>query len=274
METEVSTELRRAVAGKEASAAVAAEQSAQVANPRNPSSEVAAGIGSVVETIDSLGGRRKASVQAAQEQVSRVAQHLMSTEVGLELRRKVAASVADALMEEEKARRSSQHHMQTEVSTELRRAVAGKEASAAAAAEQAAQVTDPRHPSADVAAGIANIVESVDAIGSASAAKDAAEQEQMSRVAQHIMSTEIGLELRRRVAAALADAMMNEEQSRRISRHHFETEVSVELRRSVAGKDVTSAAVQEQAEQISNPPTPNEDVRASKVSVNAAIVSP
>jgi hypothetical protein len=70
-------------------------------------------------------------------------------------------------------------------------------------------------------------------MGSTSSVKDEAEQERMSRVAQHIMSTEIGLELRRRVAAALADAMVDEERCRRISQHHFETEVAVELRRSV-----------------------------------------
>jgi hypothetical protein len=71
------------------------------------------------------------------------------------------ASVADALMEEEKVRRSSQHHMQSEVAVELRRSVAGKEASDAAAQEQAAQIDAPRRPSVEVAAGISDIVQSV-----------------------------------------------------------------------------------------------------------------
>jgi hypothetical protein len=103
----------------------------------------------------------------------------------------VAASVADELMANEQVRRSSQHHMQHEVAVELRRAVAGKEASDAAAQEQAAQIANPRRPPLEVAAGISDIVQNIDSLGGQRQAQIKSENEQVSRVAQHLMSTEV-----------------------------------------------------------------------------------
>jgi hypothetical protein len=68
------------VAGKEASDAAAQEQAAQIANPRRPSAEVAAGISGVVENIDSFGSQRQAQNDAEFGMAQEVAQHLMATE--------------------------------------------------------------------------------------------------------------------------------------------------------------------------------------------------
>ena len=92
METEVTQELRRTVAQKQASAAADAEQAAQVADPRRPSVEVAAGFATVVTALDSHFGRAQTRKAEQDEQTSRVAKHLMVTEVGIELQRYPSSS--------------------------------------------------------------------------------------------------------------------------------------------------------------------------------------
>jgi hypothetical protein len=87
METEVATELRRSVAQKQASVALDSELASQLAEPRRPSVEVAAGIANVVTSLDHHFGRAQNIIAAQNEQVSRVARHLMKTEVGVELTR-------------------------------------------------------------------------------------------------------------------------------------------------------------------------------------------
>jgi hypothetical protein len=55
--------------------------------------------------------------------------------------------------------------MRSEVAVSLRRAVAQKNAAVAVNAEQAAQIADPRRPSAEVAASIVGVVENIDSLG-------------------------------------------------------------------------------------------------------------
>jgi len=162
MESEVNTEIRRTVAAKEADVMASAEHKEQMASPRKPSSDVADGISSIVQAIAPIGNRRRASLEMDHEQVARVQQHTMETEVGTELRRKVAAGEADIAMALEQHQRASQHHMESEVNTEIRRTVAAKEADVMIAAEQADQITSPRRPSKEIMAAKSAINYSID----------------------------------------------------------------------------------------------------------------
>ena len=85
------------------------------------------------------------------EQMARIQQHLMETQVSEQLRRKVAACDADTAMELEQHQRATKHFIESEVNTELRRAVAGAQASKASAAEHKDQMSSPRTPSKHVA---------------------------------------------------------------------------------------------------------------------------
>merc|ERR1711935_940303 len=113
IESEVNTELRRAVAGKEASKAVVAEHNDQIASPRKPSKEFTDSLVGVIESISQKGSSRRASMEAGHEQTARIQQHIMATEVAHDLRRKVAAGEADTAMMLEQRQRASQHHMES-----------------------------------------------------------------------------------------------------------------------------------------------------------------
>merc|ERR1711981_466139 len=199
-------ELRRTVAAKEASKAAGAEHMDQVANPRRPSKEVADNLVGVIESIARRGSSRRASVEANHEQMARIQQHLMETQVGEGIRRTVAAGEADSAADAEQQKRSTQHYMETEVNTELRRTVAGSWAAKAVEAERQIQSADPRRPSAEIADGIAQVVQAIAPIGNRRRASIEMAAEQTARIQQHVVETEVGTELRRKVAASEADS--------------------------------------------------------------------
>jgi len=271
IESEVNTELRRAVAGAQASKASAAEHKDQMSSPRTPSKHVADSLVGVIESISRKGSSRRASMEASFEQTARIQQHIMSTEVAQDIRRKVAAGDADTAMELEQHQRTSQHHMETEVNTELRRSIAAKEADAMSSAEHNDQITSPRRPSKEISDSIASVVQSIAPIGNRRRASIEAAHEQTARIQQHIMSTEVAQDIRRKVAAGAADTAMELEQHQRTSQHHMETEVNTELRRSIAAKEADAKAKAEQDEQIASPRRPSKEIIEAKSAINYAI---
>ena len=271
IESEVNTELRRAVAGKEATKAAVAEHNEQMASPRRPSKAIADGISDIVSAIASKGGRRRASIEMNHEQMARIQQHIMSTDVAHDLRRKVAAGEADAAADLEQHQRATQHFIESEVNTELRRTVAGKEATKAAVAEHNDQIASPRKPSKDFTDGLVGVIESIARDGSSRRASMEASHEQTARIQQHIMATEVAHDLRRKVAAGEADTAMELERHQRTSQHHIESEVNQELRRTVAGKDASDMAAAEHKEQIVSPRTPSKEIADGIANVVQAI---
>jgi len=271
IQAEVNTELRRAVAGAQASKAVVAEHKDQIINPRRPSKEVSDNLVGVIESISRKGSSRRASVEAHHEQTARIQQHIMETQVGEGIRRKVAAGEADVAADMEQHQRSTQHFMETEVNSELRRTVAGAQASKAVAAEQQIQTADPRRPSTEVADAISQVVQAIAPIGNRRRASLEMAAEQTARIQQHVMETEVGQELRRKVAADEADSAMVLEQAQRVSKHHMESEVNCELRRTVAAKEADAMTQAELKEQIATPRRPSKVIMAAKTAINYAI---
>jgi hypothetical protein len=267
----VNTELRRAVAGKEATKAAVAEHNDQIASPRKPSKDFTDGLVGVIESIARDGSSRRVSMEASHEQTARIQQHIMATEVAHDLRRKVAAGEADTAMELERHQRTSQHHIESEVNQELRRTVAGKDASDMAATEHKEQIASPRTPSKEIADGIANVVQAIAPIGNRRRASIEMDHEQVARTQQHIMSTEVAHDLRRKVAAGEADTAMELERHQRTSQHHMESEVNGELRRTVAAKEADAMMAAEQSEQIAAPRRPSKEMMDAKSAINYAI---
>lgn len=271
METEVNDELRRVVARKAAATLTTLEHCEQIAEPRRPSGCHIAQMSTVVTSVDQLGSQRRASVVVDIEQAQRIVQHLFSCEVGEQLRRKVAAGAADGAMDVEKAQRATQDYIANEVNRELVRTVSIKRVVRETALELAAQTAEPRRPSGYHIIQMSNVVQSVDAIGRRRRASVEMDHEKVTRIQRHIMSSEVGTELRRSVNARAADGAMDLEKAQRVIRHWVETEINTQLRRRHSTKRAAAEVAAEQSEQIAQPRRPSNEVRAAKSAINAAI---